>query len=157
GADAESVVVSREAAELELLVEVRQRADEVDLRVDLLVETGAELEPGAVDAEVEALVLPLAEDEDLVEVVRAGDLEAVAVDIRGAVERKIEPAHFEIAVAVALALGGKRRTGRSGREHHAHDKCMLHMSSLPRIEYAGRMLGRARAAIASNASQLSPR
>src|SRR5262245_29990003 len=120
------------------------------------MEPGAKLERGAVDAEVEALVLPLAEDEDLVEVVRAGDLEAIAVHVRDAVERQVDPADLEVAVAVALAVGGESRARHSGREHNAHDQCMFHEG----VSHISDTRGHARLARSGepgNASQLPAR
>src|SRR5690606_31871197 len=84
GAEAETVVVQGRVTGLELGVDVRKLPDEVELVGEAVHVGPAELDRAAVDAEVEILVLPLAENEKLiVELVRTRDLEAVAIHVEG--------------------------------------------------------------------------
>src|SRR5690606_3787653 len=112
-----------QTAELELRVDVRQRAYEVDAIGQLMVEPCTELERAAVDAEVEALLLPLAEQENLAaELARSRQLDAVAGHVReAAVDLQVDVVHVDARVA---HLGERRR-----RSHH-RDRSAIPVATL---------------------------
>ena len=107
------VVVGRGAAKLHFRVDIRQRADEVERVGEAVSPTAADLDRAAVDAEVEALVLPFAEQENaVVELIRARELEAVAFDISVVVELDVEDADLEVRV---VHLGQQQARSQGGQ------------------------------------------
>src|SRR6185295_16155673 len=132
-AEPEAVVVHVERTDVDLAVDVRQRADEVERRVDRVVEAPSDLVLTPVHAGVVALLLPLAEQEHfLAELVRPCDRKAVAVHVDDVIERQIQV--LEVHVAVAHV---RERRSRSQRQSQRTNECYTGHFHLPQWKLRG--------------------